>query len=137
MGKLKVGPEFSLISEYQKRLKNILTIREIKQSNKDTEAVEIIAALPEKTYVILLDELGKNLTSRSFSELLEKASFTHKSIVLIIGGADGSSESIKKRADFTLSFGTLTWPHMLVRVMATEQIYRAITILNNHPYHRD
>ena len=136
MGKLKTGPEYSLIAEYQKRLKTLLTLKEIKQSSKEAEALDILAILPEKAYLILLDERGENLPSVEFAALIQKASLHHKTIIFVIGGADGVAESIKKRADFILSFGKLTWPHMLVRVMATEQIYRALSILNNHPYHR-
>ena len=85
-----------------------------------------------------MDEKGKNLTSRDFADTFEKWQLNGQSkINIVIGGADGFSKDFKKKADMLLSFGQMTWPHMLARAMLYEQIYRAQQILANHPYHRD
>ena len=88
--------------------------------------------------VIMLDETGKQMTSRGFARQISdwqdkgmaQASF-------VIGGADGLTDALRARADVTLSLGQMTWPHMLARALLCEQIWRAISILTNHPYHRD
>jgi 23S rRNA (pseudouridine1915-N3)-methyltransferase len=95
------------------------------------------AAMPEKSALIALDERGDNLDSASFArqlgrwrdEQLANAAF-------VIGGADGLSPELRRKAQLRMAFGAATWPHQMVRVMLLEQIYRAATILSGHPYHR-
>jgi 23S rRNA (pseudouridine1915-N3)-methyltransferase len=85
-----------------------------------------------------MDERGASLPSRKFAEKFQNLQNESRSNVqFIIGGADGLNDEIRGRADFLLSFGRQTWPHMLARVMLLEQIYRVQQILKNHPYHRD
>ena len=87
--------------------------------------------------VVVLDETGLAVTSESFAAQIDKWRDNGRdAIFFIIGGADGLSPEIRKRADLTLAFGKVTWPHQLVRIMLLEQLYRAVTILSGHPYHR-
>lgn len=136
VGSLKSGSEFDLIQKYQKRLKS-LSIIEVKASDPEGEALTFEKHLKPSDFIIALDERGKDMGSQALATTLLKASQEYKRIVFIIGGADGLTEELRKRAHLLLSFGKLTWPHMLVRVMACEQIYRIHTILNDHPYHRE
>jgi 23S rRNA (pseudouridine1915-N3)-methyltransferase len=101
-------------------------------SSKQQEAESILRHTPEDYLVILLDETGTQYTSEKLSSMLFDQS---KNIVFIIGGAYGVSESIKKRANIVLSLSDLVFPHQIVRLVLTEQIYRAYTISINHPYH--
>ncbi len=139
IGKAKDAHLLALISEYQKRLSYEFFIHEIQdRSDQSIEEKRILEKLKSTSYVIILDEKGKELSSRDFSQSLENImaqGFKH--IQFVIGGADGLTNNVKKRADLSLSFGRQTWPHMLVRLMLIEQIYRAQTILSGHPYHRD
>ena len=87
--------------------------------------------------LIALDETGKNISSREFADLLARLrDQAAGGAAFLIGGADGHSDEIKSRMVQTLSFGAATWPHMLARVMLAEQLYRTMTILSGHPYHR-
>ena len=102
------------------------------------EAALIAEKIPDGAYVIALDERGKALKSRSFAQKLsDLADGGARDIVFAIGGADGLDQSLRERADLMLGFGPQTWPHMLVRTMLAEQIYRAQSIIAGHPYHRD
>jgi 23S rRNA (pseudouridine1915-N3)-methyltransferase len=88
--------------------------------------------------LIALDENGKLLSSKAFSEKISGWEDNGiRKIGFIIGGADGLSEEVKQKATMLLAFGTMTWPHMLARVMLAEQLYRAYSITTNHPYHRE
>ena len=88
--------------------------------------------------MIACDAKGKQLTSREFAAKLGKLRDQgQKSLVFLIGGADGHRPEVLKKADFSLSFGTMTWPHRLFRVMLTEQLYRAEAIAEGSPYHRE
>ena len=98
----------------------------------------IIKNLLTNSFKVLLDEKGLNLTSKEFSkkiEALQNQSFTN--IDFIIGGANGVSEKIKKLANLQISFGKMTFPHMMIRSMIAEQLYRACLIMDNHPYHKE
>lgn len=130
VGKERAGPVNDLISEYARRLTWKLDIREITEDSVD-------AILEAEKPVILLDERAPSASSEDFARHIEKLQNQGISVLnFLIGGADGFSESQRKKADFLLSFGKQTWPHKLVRVMLVEQIYRAQQILANHPYHR-
>lgn len=105
---------------------------------KALEAQSILEAVGEGATLIACDERGEGLNSRQIAKRIE--SFKDKGakkLVFLIGGADGLDPELRAKCAFSLAFGPQTWPHLLVRVMLAEQIYRAITILSNHPYHRD
>lgn len=101
------------------------------------EAQKIKAQIPEGSFVIALDEKGKQFNSVKFAGQLDSIALDYKSIVFIIGGADGIDEELKQSANLVMQLSNLTFPHALVRVILLEQIYRALTILTNHPYHRE
>lgn len=105
--------------------------------NMDAEAKKIEAALPKSSYVIALDERGISLDSIQFAHKLERISLENSAISLIIGGADGIHPELREKADLKISLSKMVFPHALVRVIILEQIYRAISILENHPYHRE
>ncbi len=87
---------------------------------------------------IALDERGKNLTSPAFAQQIQQWQLQgHSHLAFLIGGADGHSDDTRRQCQFALSLGAMVWPHQLVRVMLCEQLYRAYSILNHHPYHRD
>ncbi len=152
IGRLKSGPERELVARYWQRLELAsrtagLTgtdLREFDESRsrsaeerKQQEAAILLAAVPAGARLIALDERGKTIGSEAFAADIGKARDAGvPSFVLAIGGPDGLSEQVRLAAAQTLSFGAMTWPHQLVRVMAAEQLYRAVTILTGHPYHR-
>lgn len=104
---------------------------------KKREADLILEALPKNAVVVAMDERGKNMDSIAFAQKMDGFfAAGSNNVAFIIGGADGLDEAVRVRADLVLSFGALTWPHRLVRVMLAEQLYRAMTILTGHPYHR-
>jgi 23S rRNA (pseudouridine1915-N3)-methyltransferase len=88
------------------------------------------------SYLIALDEQGRTLTSETFAKELAKLRNRGRDIAFLVGGPDGLSPSLRGRADERLAFGAQTWPHLLVRAMLAEQLYRAFAILSGHPYHR-
>lgn len=144
IGKSK-GFEAEGAAEYQKRLGASVIVRDFAASKslppaetQKAEAQLLLKAIPSKSFVVLLDERGANFSSREFAAKLSTWQDQGvNDLVFIIGGADGATEDVCKRANFTLSFGRLTWPHRLARVMLLEQIYRARQIIAGHPYHRD
>jgi 23S rRNA (pseudouridine1915-N3)-methyltransferase len=144
VGRLRKGPYFELIQEYQKRTRWSVTIHEIE--SKYTEAAHVQADevrkikeyIKNEAFVIVLDERGDGLRSLDFAKTMEKLQNNGNDYIqFIIGGADGLTDEIRDRANLLLSFGQQTWPHMLARVMLLEQIYRAQQILAGHPYHRE
>jgi 23S rRNA (pseudouridine1915-N3)-methyltransferase len=150
IGRLKQGPERELAERYRERFDDIgrklgfrgLTIHEISESRDAPtrmaeEAGAISALIPEKSVLVALDERGKTIDSAAFAQHLGR--FRDQSVantIFTIGGADGLSPDLRRKARLTIAFGAATWPHQLVRVMLLEQIYRAATILAGHPYHR-
>jgi len=105
---------------------------------KEQEGELLLAALPRGAKVIALDEIGKTMTSRDFATLLGRwQDDGAQDLAFMIGGADGLSEAARDAADVILSLGRMTWPHMLVRGLLAEQLFRAESILAGHPYHRD
>jgi len=146
VGRMQRGPEQMLVDEYLKRLPWKTSIIEIDMKKvaassaerKAREAEKLLAAVPQGAAIITLDENGKALTSRNFAKKIDDWQMAgYSNLAFIIGGADGLHTSILAKADLKLAFGTLTWPHMMVRVMLAEQIYRAWSINTGHPYHRD
>ena len=152
IGRLKQGPERQLGERYRERFDDIgrklgfrgLAIHEIAESRaRDAatriaeEAAAISAAIPEKSVVVALDERGDNIDSSVFARHLGRwRDEAVASTIFVIGGADGLSPDLQRRAKLRMAFGSATWPHQMVRVMLLEQIYRAATILAGHPYHR-
>jgi 23S rRNA (pseudouridine1915-N3)-methyltransferase len=131
-------------AEYTKRLTAQVTIREViapkalpPAQTQKTEAALVLKALPPRAFIVVLDERGKNLSSRELAIKLRGWQEQNSEIVFVIGGADGVTDNLRARAHFILGFGHATWPHQLVRVMLIEQIYRAQQINVGHPYHRD
>lgn len=152
VGRLKSGPERDLLERYRERATRAgrqlglsLDIREIAESNarnpatrKDEEAVLIAGAFPAGATLLVLDERGRALDSRAFADRV--AAWRDggvRDLAAVIGGADGLADALLERADLRLAFGAMTWPHQIVRILLAEQIYRTVTILSGHPYHRD
>lgn len=142
VGRMKDKNERALVERYLKRLRPGLDIAEFADGRgsadeiKRREAQAILSACPPQAFVIVLDESGRNFSSPALSEAMADWSALGRPLCFVIGGAEGLDASVMARADAALSFGTLTWPHMLVRIMLVEQIYRAQMIASGHPYHR-
>ena len=136
------------VNDYAKRFhRDIkLILKEIKPEKRNNTNAEqcmqeeekrIRLALPEKPYIVILDERGKNVTSVQLSQHIDFWKQNNIHPCFIIGGADGISGSLKKDANLTLRLSDLTLPHGLAMVLLIEQLYRAVSILENHPYHRE
>lgn len=143
IGKAKASPEQQLYQDYAKRLKWKLECKEfdVKSANaaerKTREGEQLLSALKGYDRIIALDEKGKELSSSQFAEQLRQwQNQGNSSFAFIIGGADGLDKSVLQKSHLVWSLGKVTWPHMLVRALLAEQLYRAWSILNNHPYHR-
>lgn len=144
VGRARAGPARDLFEEYAGRLSWPLTLREVEVKKrlppdemKRQEAELLLAAIPQGSVVVALDERGKALSSETFAAKMGAwRDQGAADIAFLIGGADGHGDAVRTRADFLLALGPMTWPHMLVRGMLTEQIYRAQQILAGHPYHR-
>ena len=136
--RLKKGAFADLRDEYLKRMSWPVTITEIEGRNAEEEQIKLVEKIRPGAILIALDEKGKVFTSREFASKLSALSTQGQTDVqFLIGGADGLNDEIRKRARFLLAFGPQTWPHMMVRVMLLEQLYRAQQIIAGHPYHRD
>jgi len=149
VGRMKKSLERQQMEDYLKRCPWPVTLTEVEEKRRVTgaerkmrEAALIRKALsnigPGRAYVIALDERGKSIDSPRFAHMIGgHQDQGTANLVFIIGGAEGHDPAIRKRADFLLSLSDMTWPHMLVRTMLSEQIYRASCILSGHPYHKD
>ena len=136
-GKKSSGWVLEACAEYEKRLKKPFDIKwEIYDEEKLAKHLTDWKFSPDE-FVILADERGKNITSPELSERLMQAFNSSKSVAIIIGGAFGVTEEVRNRADFVWSFSKLVFPHMLMRVMMTEQIYRAQEIAHGGKYHHE
>ena len=144
VGRARKGAMKDLFEDYAARLSPKLTLREVEERRplkgdelKRREAQLLLEALPDDALVVALDGRGKQLSSEALAQKIRIwQDDGQRNALFIIGGADGHDQSLLDRANFTLSLGPQTWPHMLVRVMLAEQLYRADSILKNHPYHR-
>lgn len=148
VGRLRAGPEKALIDDYATRFDRTgralglgpLSFSEVedrKGGGMAAEAALLRRALPAGSVLIALDERGKVMTSPAFADVLARHRDDGRGdLALIIGGADGIDPALRAEADMALSFGKMVWPHMLVRVMLAEQLYRAASILAGSPYHR-
>lgn len=145
VGRIKNSPESDLVNTYLKRCPWDVKIIEVEEKRPikgkermAREAELILNAIPDGSVVIALDERGKEIRSSDFAQKIQEFQDNGVSkLVFLIGGADGFDNSIKKIATLLMSFGKMTWPHMMVRAMLAEQLYRASTILQGHPYHKD
>ncbi len=145
IGKWKKGPEKALFDTYCARMRPSPVLKELdirkKLSGaelKQAEAELLLENVPKGAVIVALDERGKTLSSRAFAGKIENWQDQGRGdIAFIIGGADGLDETVRSRCDLLISFGAMTWPHMLVRPMLAEQLFRASAILSGHPYHRD
>ena len=148
VGRLRSGPERDLLDDYLTRFDRtgrplglgpatVTEVEDRKGGGMAAEAGLLDRAIPKGAVTIALDERGKLLTSPDFADLLGRWRDEGRGdAAFVIGGADGIDKPLRQKADFKLSFGKMVWPHMLVRVMLSEQLYRAASILANSPYHR-
>ena len=139
IGKCKRGSaEAEIIAEYVKRSGWEIVIKEKDNASQEEEAKFLQASIPHGAKVVVLDERGVNIKSMELAEKIEVwLNNGCSELCFLIGGADGHLQSTRNKADLLLSFGKLTLPHMLMRVVLTEQIYRMQTIISHHPYHRE
>lgn len=148
MGRLRKGPELALIDDYMDRASKtgralglgparVVEVDDRKATTMATQAEALTRALPDNAPFIAMDERGETPSSPQFAKKL--AGFRDdgvRELCFVIGGADGIDPSLRARAALSISLGRMVWPHMLARVMLSEQIYRATTILAGTPYHR-
>lgn len=132
-----------LFDDYKKRLKWEINLVEIKNSKaedvevrKNQEHKEILKYIKPKNKLVVLDERGKIISTPDFKDICVKYMESGYDIDFVVGGSDGLIEEMRNRADFVLSFGKMVFPHLMVRVMLVEQLYRVYSIMNNHPYHK-
>ena len=138
--------------EYEKRLRGLInfSVKEIQPvalaksqtkdgltQNKVKEAQALLGATPKQSTQIALDERGKQLTTREFAGQLEAMQMSGRDVTFYIGGADGLDDRVLDCCERRISLSKMTLPHQIARLVFTEQIYRAMSLLNNHPYHRD
>lgn len=148
VGRLRKGPERELVDDYLTRFDRtgralglgpaqVIEVDDRKGGGMAGEARLLEKAIPAGALVCVMDERGREMTSPDFAQQLGTWRDTGRGdVAFVIGGADGLDPSLRAQADFALSFGQMVWPHMLVRVMLTEQLYRAASILAGAPYHR-
>lgn len=152
VGKLKAGPERELVARYVDRFAKagpaigleLGKLAEFSESRaggtgarKREEASMLEKAVPDGAAMVVLDERGKAIDSQTFATYVGTLRDQgRRDMVFVIGGADGLDPDLRERADLVLNLGRLTWPHQLVRILVAEQLYRCVTILSGHPYHR-
>ena len=145
VGRAKARPESDLFNHYIRRITMPFELREVEEKKKCSglelkrrEAHLLNAAIPKGAVRIALDEKGNNLTSPDFARKIGQwQDNSTRDAAFIIGGADGLDTDLLKECDLIMCMGKQTWPHMLVRSLVAEQLYRAQCILAGHPYHRD
>ena len=142
VGKLRPGPEAELFARYNARLRPPLQVTEVPEGRgapaeaKRREAEALLAALPAQAFAVALDGGGATPDSPGLAALLERWLGLSRPVCFLVGGAEGLDAAVLGRADASLSLGALTWPHLLVRPMLAEQLFRARSITSGHPYHR-
>jgi 23S rRNA (pseudouridine1915-N3)-methyltransferase len=148
VGRLRAGPERSLADDYYDRFTRTgrplglgfageVEVEDKKNLGMAAEGELLARAIPAGALIAVLDERGRVMPSPDFAAQLARwRDDGRQDAAFVIGGADGIDPNLRARADFALSFGAMVWPHMLVRVMLAEQLYRAATILGGGPYHR-
>jgi len=148
VGRLRAGPERALVDDYLGRFDRTgrslglgpaveHEVEDRKGGGPAAEAALLTRAIPSGAALAVLDERGRQMSSPDLARLLARWRDTgRQEAAFAIGGADGLDPALRDRADLVLSFGAMVWPHMLVRAMLAEQLYRAATILSGSPYHR-
>jgi 23S rRNA (pseudouridine1915-N3)-methyltransferase len=151
VGRLKAGPEREIYARYAERIAALrriglegLDLRELDESKAKSpaermarEGEEILAAIPADAALIVFDERGKAADSAAFAAFIgRERDAGRKALWFAVGGSEGLDPAVRARASVVFSFGAMTLPHQIVRIIAAEQIYRAMTILSGHPYHR-
>ncbi len=151
VGRLKSGPERELVERYRQRIEaigrslglsgfDIVELPESRARRDDDRRSEEAAALLDRvgsSVLIVFDERGRSPTSEAFAEKFRQWRDENRSgLACVIGGPDGLDPKLRQRADMVVSFGALTMPHQIVRALVAEQVYRALTIMAGHPYHR-
>ncbi|MCF3972666.1 23S rRNA (pseudouridine(1915)-N(3))-methyltransferase RlmH [Paracoccus salsus] len=147
VGRLKKGPEAAMVAGYLERFARtgrrlglppvgMVEVEDRRASGMVAEAEMLARAIPAASAVVMLDERGEQPCSAEFAARLAGFRDSARDLCFVIGGADGLEPAFRARADWQISFGRMVWPHMLVRVMLAEQLYRAATILAGSPYHR-
>lgn len=152
VGRLKRGAEAELAQRYRERavksgrgigLRSLEIVEIVESRARDPqrrmteESIALANVIPEGAAVVLLDPRGETVDSNAFAKRLRGWNDAGRDVAFVIGGPDGLAPALSERATMQLAFGALTWPHQLVRVMLLEQIYRAVTMLSGHPYHRE
>ncbi|KFI33750.1 50S rRNA methyltransferase [Haematobacter missouriensis] len=147
VGRLRSGPEAELVSDYLARFDRtgrphglgpaaVAEVEDRKGGGMAAEAELLQRSLPSGALTVVMDERGQMPSSPDFAAMLVRWRDQGRDVAFVIGGADGLSPTFRDRADAAISLGTMVWPHMLVRVMLAEQLYRAATIIAGTPYHR-
>lgn len=147
VGRLKKSPEAALVEDYLRRFAKAgrglglpaITMSEVEDrrgGGMEAEAELLSRAIPAGSVLVALDERGEQPASPDFAARLAGWRDGARDVCFVIGGADGIAPDLRDRADWQISFGRMVWPHLLVRVMLAEQLYRAATILAGSPYHR-
>ncbi len=152
VGRLKQGAERELAERYRNRVieagrsagLSAVDVVEIKESRAGDaprrmleESIAIANIIPDRAVTVIVDARGESMSSASFAGRLQGWRQQNKpAVVFIIGAADGLAPSLREKASLAIAFGGATWPHQLIRIMLMEQLYRAVTILAGHPYHR-
>lgn len=148
VGRLRAGPEKTLLDDYITRFDRtgralglgparVIEVEDKKNAGMGAEAALLRKALPNGAVICTLDERGTVMSSPEFAQKMAGwRDMGRQDLAFVIGGADGIDPSLRAEADYSISFGSMVWPHMLVRVMLSEQLYRAATILSGGPYHR-
>ncbi|MFT4716024.1 MAG: 23S rRNA (pseudouridine1915-N3)-methyltransferase [Paracoccaceae bacterium] len=148
VGRLRAGPESDLIADYLDRFTksgrangfgaiNLTEVEDKKGGGMQAEGALLERAIPNGAVVCTLDERGKLMSSPDFANLLAGwRDQGRQDVAFVIGGADGIAPDLRAKADASVSFGKMVWPHMLARVMLSEQLYRSVSILAGAPYHR-
>jgi len=148
VGRLRAGPERDLIDDYLTRFErtgralglgpaSVIEVEDKKGGGSVAEAALLRKSIPDGAFLVTMDERGRVISSPEFANKLAGwRDNSQRDLAIVIGGADGIAPDLRAEADFSLSFGKMVWPHMLARVMLTEQLYRAANILSGGPYHR-
>ncbi|WP_137388431.1 23S rRNA (pseudouridine(1915)-N(3))-methyltransferase RlmH [Rhodoligotrophos defluvii] len=152
IGRQKRGPEYELFDIYRKRTIaqgrslgiTAVSLKELPEAaagspalRQDDEAQRLLQQVPDRAVAVTLDERGRELTSEGFAEYLKAwLEGGAPEVSFLLGGPDGHGQQVRDAAKLVLALGRMTWPHGLARVLLMEQIYRSVTILLNHPYHR-
>jgi len=152
VGRLKKSPEHALANDYIDRVRKLgrtagivaVEVKEYPESQaatailrKTDEASRLLAGCPPQSTIIVLDEFGRQLSSKKLADEMGRLKDDGvQDVAFLIGGPDGHGQQVLESARLKLAFGAMTWPHRLVRIMLAEQIYRSVTIMLNHPYHR-